>query len=105
MQGEGPCLLREIWPEVIAFDFACLPAYVQIELAGRGASCVREISRICRKRERNLSQFIDPHPRRNSHCRDLCNLYRSFANNVTAQYLRGLAIDNELAKSRPCAHR
>jgi hypothetical protein len=37
--------------EMIAFDLGCLPAYLQVELAGRVGSCVRKISRICRKCE------------------------------------------------------
>jgi hypothetical protein len=47
------CFWHRTNDEMIAFDLGCLPAYLQVELAGRVGSCVRKVSRICRKRQRD----------------------------------------------------
>lgn len=48
-----PSFRHRTLDEMIAFYLGCLPAYLQVELAGRVGSCVRKVSRICRKRERD----------------------------------------------------
>jgi hypothetical protein len=67
-----------------ALDFSCLPPHTQVEFTGRAGSCIRKIPCVGRKRKRNASQVIHLHPRRNCYCGYLGNLYRPFANNMTA---------------------
>src|SRR5512132_2776273 len=76
-----------------------LPANVQTELAARFGRYIGEVPSIRWKCEWNPSQLIDTHTRRHGYGSHLGNLDRPLANNVAAQHLRGLAVDDELAEA------
>ena len=58
----------------------CLPTHFQIELACRAGRHASQYSCVSRKRERNTSQVVHPHPRCDGYRRHLGNLDRPLAN-------------------------
>jgi len=76
------------------------PTYVKVHLQRCLDRRINEDMSVGGKRDRNACQVIDPpYSRRN---RDGCHVHDingSLANNVAPQYLIGLAVDNQLAKS------
>ena len=69
---------------MITFDFARLPADIQVELTSRRGSRIGEVACVGRKRERNPSQVIHAHLRGHGYCCDLGNLHCPFAHDVAA---------------------
>ena len=76
------------------------PTYVKIHLQCCLDRRINKYMSVGGKRDRNACQVIDPpHSRRKRDGCHLHNINSSLANNVAPQYLIGLAIDNQFAKS------
>jgi hypothetical protein len=84
----------------LVFQIVWLPTQLEIELPGRACHGAAENPGVSRKREWNLSKFIDAHSGGDRYCHYLGNVYRSLANDVTAQNFMRCAVDDQLAKTR-----
>src|SRR5207244_4916592 len=76
-----------------------LPKVLPIELPGHAGRHATEYAGVGRKRKRNVSQLIDSHSGGDGDCRDLRDLDRPFADDVTTENLVRRAIDDQLAEA------
>ena len=77
----------------------CSPADLQVELVRRADRRADQDRCVGRISKRNMCQLVHPHSRGNGYRRHLDDVHRSLADNVAAQYLAGLAIDDQFAKA------
>src|SRR5262249_19352764 len=82
-----------------AFGLVCLPTYFKIELSRRLGRYASQYSSVGRKRQRNISQVVHPHPRCDGYRRHLSYLYCPLSDNVAAQHPTSLTVDDQFAEA------
>ena len=76
-----------------------LTTHFQIEFACRAGRHASQYSCVGRKRKRNMSQLVYPHPRGDDYRRQLGDLHCPLANNVAAQYATARTVNYQFAKT------
>ena len=76
---------------------------LQVELPCQARRHAAENACVCWKRKRNASELVDSHSGTDGDCRDLRDLDRPFADDLTTENLARRAIDDQFAKAERAA--
>src|SRR5262249_2608953 len=77
-----------------------LPTHFQVQLVCGLDRRADKDPRVCRKRQRDTPELVDTHSGSDGNCRNLRNVNRALPDNVTAQDLSRVPVNDELAEAQ-----